>query len=670
MAAASQNAGSSKANATSASSAPANTADSAPTNISGVWANEGGDKVAQDELRATKHVENKTGTILNRAWDGTRIKLSGAENEVVSFNLVLEAANAPAAKVTVEFDKLSGPNGALIQSRPTSGNGVFSWVNRPIELFYARYQKIEGLSFFGYGKDESQIPVRFRAANHKWTDRPDHDKMYPDALVPLELVKTFSIARSQNQSIWADIYIPKAAAAGAYTGAVVVRENGVSTRSIPVQLTVSNFSLPDVPAAKTLAFLDNSDIEWRYETGHGGYAQWDHPGGRHVQAVMDRYFQLFHRHKIATVGQNECPPADEPCESSLPRLNGSLYTAAHGYDGPGLNTPTGVFSIGAYGTWGVASYGVPEWKNDEKLFREHLDRWARWFSSRLPGTQYFLYLQDEPGPSDYPKVQKWASWIRADPGPGRAVPSFATLSAVNAQTGVPDLSIAATQAGVGSCPSTPCNNTELMNKAYDYFTQPGTNRRFWMYNDGRPGVGSSMIEDDGVAFRTFPWAEFKKGIDRWFYWESNVSSNYDTYSTATSWGSRNKFDNSLGMYSDNTPSNGNGLLVYPGTDKDHPANSYGVDGPVATIRLKEWRRGVQDVDYLALAKQIDPAATSQIVSEVLPKALWEYTVRDPSYVTVPPTWSSNPDDWEAKRAQLATIISHHCSQHAASAFCR
>jgi hypothetical protein len=589
---------------------------------------------------------------------------------VVSFNLVLEAANAPAANIKITFDKLEGPDGIKIQSRQAAGNGVLNWVHRPIELFYARYFKIEGLSFFGYGKDESQIPVRFQAPSHKWADRPDHDKMYPDALVPLELISKFSIARGQNQSIWCDIYIPKTTPPGTYKGSVLVEENGVTTKSIPVQLVVFNFSLPDSPSAKTLAFVDNSDIEWRYETGHGGYAQWDHPGGRHVQAVMDRYFQVLHRHKIAAIGQNECPPADEPCESSIPRLTGSLYTAAQGYDGPGVNTPAGVFAIGAYGTWGAATYGVPEWKNDETLFRQHMDRWATWFSKHLPETDYFLYLQDEPPPSDYPKVQKWASWILADPGPGRAVPSFATLSAVNAQMNVPSLSIPATQAGVGNCPSGPCDNTALMNKAYEYFTRRGTNRRFWIYNDGRPGVGSSMTEDDGVAFRTFGWAEFKKKIDRWFYWESNVSSNYDTYSTATSWGTRTRFDASLGLWGDNAPSNGNGLLVYPGTDKDHRANSYGLDGPIASIRLKEWRRGVQDADYLTLARQVDPVATARIVSEVLPKALWEYSVPDPSYVTVPPSWSSNPDDWEAKRAQLASLISSHCASARDSAPCR
>ena len=60
----------------------------APGAITAVWANTGEDKVAQEELRTRKG--NRV--ILNRAWDGKAIHLFGARNEVVAFNLVLEAA--------------------------------------------------------------------------------------------------------------------------------------------------------------------------------------------------------------------------------------------------------------------------------------------------------------------------------------------------------------------------------------------------------------------------------------------------------------------------------------------------------------------------------------------------------------------------------------------------
>ena len=41
--------------------------------ITAVWANEGGDKVAQDELRATLGKENLTGHVLNSTWNGSTI---------------------------------------------------------------------------------------------------------------------------------------------------------------------------------------------------------------------------------------------------------------------------------------------------------------------------------------------------------------------------------------------------------------------------------------------------------------------------------------------------------------------------------------------------------------------------------------------------------------------
>ena len=106
-------------------------------------------------------------------------------------------------------------------------------------------------------------------------------------------------------------------------------------------------------------------------------------------------------------------------------------------------------------------------------------------------------------------------------------------------------------------------------------------------------------------------------------------------------------------------SNGNGVLFYPGTDLLYPQDSYGVNGPIASLRMKHWRRGIQDVDYLALASQIDPHRVEQIVNRMVPKVLWEVGVndpKDPTWVQMDISWSTHPDDWEAARRELADII--------------
>ena len=51
----------------------------APGNIAQVWANDGGDKVTRDELRAT----GDPSAVGNSVWDGATISLFGARNEVV-----------------------------------------------------------------------------------------------------------------------------------------------------------------------------------------------------------------------------------------------------------------------------------------------------------------------------------------------------------------------------------------------------------------------------------------------------------------------------------------------------------------------------------------------------------------------------------------------------------
>lgn len=625
-------------------------------NISAVWANEGGDKVAREELRVSKHVENLTGETINRVWDGKKISLFAAQNEVVGFQVIMEAATAKASSVSINFNVLTGPNNEKIR---TSGTNPEVWVNRPIELFYERYLQIQGLSFFGYSFEESQIPTRFRAASRKWVDRPDHDKSYPDPLVPIEKVPTFDIQPQQSQGIWCDVFVTKGLTPGLYKGSFKIEEGGVVTRQIPIELTVMPFSLPDVATDKTMLFIDNSDLEWRYVTKHGGYAQWTSPGGRQIQYVMDKTYQLLHRHKISAIGENECPFNDKPCDSSIPRLDGSLFTPANGYDGPGIGVQNGVYSIGTYGSWGNATFGIPEWDNNQQFFNQHMDGFGTWFQNNLPNTDVFLYTADEPPQSLWPQVQKWADWLSTNPGPGKRVKSFSTMAAVNAMlpppTGLPSLQIPTTQAGVGVCPvgDPTCKNTDITNQAYDKYSHPPN--KFWMYNDGHPGVGTFDTEADGVDSRTIGVAQYKKGIDRWFYWEGDVNSNFDTFATATTWGSRDQMDPQRGLFS-NISTNGNGLLFYPGTDLDHPSNSYGINVPIASIRLKEWRRGIQDADYFKLASAVDANATNAVMNSLYPKALWENTVQDPSWPITPITWSSNPDVWENARYQLAQII--------------
>lgn len=623
--------------------------------ISAIWANDGGNKVTQEELRVGAPNGRK---VLNHCWDGTTIKIFGGRNEVVNFNLVLEAATQVATNVQVSFNTLTGPAGQIIHSTATSGNGVFSWVGRPIELFYIRYLQIKGLSLLGYELyDERHIPERLRRpwsgngtpdGGTTWTDRPDHDCYYPDIAVPLELVPQFTITAGHNQSIWADIYIPKTAASGIYTGQVTVKENGFPDHIVPVQLRVNNFTLPDTPTCKTMLYYSGENVNDRF-LGH------DYASGGEVsraKIIQDRYFLLAHRHKISLIGDTSNiegdTAADRPGPYFAARLQGTFFTAANGYDGPGVNVGNNVYSVKTYGGW------AGSWGANETAMRNHSDAWVTWFETNAPTTDYFLYLIDES--SNYAQIETWCQWLVNNPGTGQRLNSLATLPLTAAAASVPDLTIPCTTFGVGIASDWQPLVTQYTNDS---------RKRYYQYNGERPAQGSFMTDDDGVALRVNAWAQYKEHINRWFYWESTYYTDYqggsgkmNLFQSAHTFGSFTSTDSIKGETGWNY-SNGDGVLFYPGTDTVFPADSYGVDGPFASLRLKQWRRGIEDHDYLTMASQVNPSQVQAIVQSVIPKVLWEYgvtDVNDPTWVLTDISWSTDPDVWEAAREQLAQLL--------------
>ncbi len=622
------------------------------SNIVRFWANEGGDKVTLEELRASVDPNQ----VLNSVWDGSGVSVFGARNEVVSFNLVLEAPVKEAADIEIRMTSLDGPDGASITTRPTPSDDPFNYVGRNIELFYVRYVQIKGIStdlfYAGYTYDERHIPERCRRpfdidgeGTGGWTDRSCHNAYYPEIAVPLDLHMPFDIQAGTNQSIWIDIYIPQASPAGEYLGTIDITEGGNLTWEVPVRLQVRDFTLPDLPNARTMLYLSSENINDRYlgdpapEPGTNEYIQ--------SQQLIDRHFQLAHRHKISLIADHI--PIDQMEEAWTSRLSGALFTSERGYEGIGTGVGNNVYAIGVYGTW-------PWQEGTQADMWANTDAWVRWFDSMALNTptDYFLYLIDES--DDYDQIEQWAQWINSNPGPGGRLMSLATLDLPTAVGNTPSLDIPTSWAQF-ALPD------EWQDAAGNYSADP--EKKFFMYNSNRPASGSFAIEDDGVALRELAWGQYKLGIDRWFYWESTYYNNFqgdmghtNVFQQAQTFGTLDEIDDVFGETGWNYL-NGDGVLFYPGTDLRYPEESYDVIGPFASLRLKHWRRGIQDVDYLILAAEIDPIRTEQIVMRMVPKVLWEVGVtdpEDPTYILSDISWPTDPDLWEQARKELADII--------------
>ena len=692
--------------------------------LSAVWANDGGDKVTQDELRAT----GSPSSVTNTCWDGTTIKQFGAMNEVVSFNVILEAAHSAAPVVAVTMSNLTGPGGTIRcnQGRGTAGNNLYNWTTTEAELFYVRYLQIRGLSSTltsdGYSLTgtafEPELPQKLKLPfiggvyTGGYANRPNASKFYPEIPVPLELAPTFAITQGENQSVWVDIYIPKAIGAGAYIGNVTVSENGIGTHTIPVTLTVRNFTLPDLPSLPGMVDTAYGDVTQRY-TGTtfpviGSAA--DLLG----RQVLFNQQLVSHRHKITCIGDDIDFAlgiyTQNPSSAYQQYVLGTAYSTGNGYAGPGLNTPISAYAIGMYGHWQNTS-----WPATQAGFQTNTNAWETWFEANAPTVKRFVYLADES--ISYQQVQTWANWMATNPGIGVNIQSMASIGAI---TNVPGFSTAGPH-GSGWVPSWCCysggtvyqsilakQNPSVAPPNATYWSvyltglsgsyntvatlepdlhivmtvfgagltsawtssvaqvQGTANYEYWMYNGYRPGQGTFHTEADGVDLRSMMWGAYKKGVKRWFFWEGTYYNDNQTGSnppfkdlfveSRTYQSTATVPDASVGLKG----SNGDGVLFYPGTQAlPSGGTSYGVGGPFASLRMKHWRRGIQDVDYITLANAINPSAVTSLVQSMVPSVLWENTVHDPAdpsyYINTPQSWSADPNVWEAARLQLANI---------------
>lgn len=632
--------------------------ESAASNIKFVWANTGENKVPREDLLATRGAKETQ----NSVWDGKRIRLFGARNETIAFNLIFETGDLAARDVSVAFDRLTGPDGAQITGRtPKPDEDIFNYVGRNIELFFIRYLPIKGISKLAYDHyDERHIPSRLRRpydangyGRGTWKDRPDHDKSYPDIAVPLELHKSFQVDAKTNQSIWVDIYIPSDAPPGIYHGDVVVIEQGKEVRKVPVELEVLDITLPDLPSARTMLFFSKENINQRYL--HERYPH-DTKNPKLIeesQTVLDRHFQMAHRHKISLI--DGYLPVEQVADEWEDRLNGKLFTADQGYAGVGEAVGNNVYSIGTYGSW-------PRENATEKSLQQESDSWVQWFQDKKfdTPTDYFLFLIDES--TDFLQIEQWSEWVKKNPGIGSSLPTMATVSAPQSWKQAPSLVIPTSTMTVGK-------TQEWVDAVRNYQHSP--DHKYYMYNGYRPASGTLTTEDDGIALRELAWGQFKMDVARWFVWESTYYNNFqgglgetNVFQQAQTFGGKSDPDPVMGETGWNY-NNGDGVLFYPGTDKLFPKDNYNLPGPIASLRLKHWRRGIQDHDYLTMAAAINPEKVKEIVKRMVPKILWEYGIddeNDPTWVRTDISWSTHPDDWEAARRELAEIILQHSKE--------
>lgn len=583
--------------------------------MTAAWAVNESEKVRRDDLEHPARPGQQDGL-----WDGKTIRLFGGRNEIIGFQVILEAGGAGAQAVDVRLDSLrAGPS---VITNHTAAADPFDFRGRNIELFLQHY-------------------VRVKERSDWWlaTARPLPDALHtgwiPDALVPFEApgpqgrgVVPFPIPAGNLQGVWIDIHVPRNQPAGLYTGVVRVLEDSAETITIPVELTVYDFVLPDTTHLHTHFFWGWPTIAAR----HG--APLDSP---RYGEIFHAYAKVFHRHRLDLIdGARTLEEFRKHCAGYY---TGTAFMPDRGYDGPGAGVGQQTYSIG--------TYDQPDdgWRSGfhpdtPAGWQRASDAWEQWFRDHAPAVLRFKYMEDEPPYSHWPDVRRKALWIREGRGVGSALGTHVTTRMGAELYGAITVWMTGGHAGWRDSGGTTGFDIPVARQ------RQAAGERVGFYNGQRPSYGDPLTLDNFAAdARVNPWIAWKYGADIYFVWETAF------YAA----GDRNAWRQVV-----------EGSLIYTGEDVKFPDDSRGLAGPVASIRLKNLRRGVQDFEYLWLAREagIDSRA---IVQAVVPAAFNDYNGTSFTNQGDQPVWADHGFAYEQARRTLAGRLHGNTPQAPAGA---
>ena len=561
-----------------------------------VWAVSDGEKVEQDDLASPLAAGNSV-------WDGSRARLFGARNEVVAFQVIAEsdASGIEALSVSLPELRLRGGTDRITYAPP--GADPSESAGRPLQLFSVHYMNVT------------------EPSRAEWVWKPGGRAAPSDTVgwKPVQLVPEnarggrggfpLRVAPRRGQSVWIEVYTGRGRRAGVYEGVITLTADG-KKRSLPVELRLFDFALPDANSVDAMVYYEPSQPELYH--------------GRNLDAA---YHRFAHRYRVELVHAY-----DEPAvRAHRGRFDGSDFARAQGYEGPGEGIGNRIVPASFYGPG-------RGWDERESAWKR-ADAWMSFLGREWPRARTFLYMPDEPAPSQYPRIRALADHVHSSPGPGARLPVFVTKHWVSELDGAIDVWCAGPQ------------HVDLARVEQER----SRGRGYCTYNGGRPNGPAIVIDAPATEARVVGWAVFKHGLDLYFYWhgvhwqhnrQKQGERQQDVWKNPITFDNRGQPGKSiLGQ----GPINGDGVLFYPGEERLHPEEDRGIAGPIASVQLANLRRGLQDHQYLTLARKLGlRAVVDETLQAVVPRLFSD------AGETV--GFAESGDAYEAARLRLATAI--------------
>jgi hypothetical protein len=544
--------------------------------------------------------ENLRLTVLNsmermgqdqQPYGDDKVQIKSAKNEVESFQVVVTAPKDNIKVVDVEITDLIGKNGEKISKDD-------------IQLFRAEYVRVRRSTpraELGPGLyPDPLVPFINPLTGKPIEPRRQFQKRWgePVTTVGHEMYAVpFDLFKGQNLPLWVDVYIPKNAPAGVYNGKVTVTAAGNISAQIPVALTVWDFTLPDGPTHKN-HFGGLYNISRYFDVKRNS---------EEFQQIETRYCRSMADHRIN-------PPIPRRL---LPEVNsdGSLKIIPERHKE--LKEFMDKFHVTDFEIPRAPFFSLPhstlnkDYKTIPPAAREKAIRYYRKFYNYLKENGWekraYLYMLDEPNlRENYEQVLVLGELVH------EAVPELKCL--VVEQTYSQDPSWPDIDPAVDIwCPLWSFIDEKTINEkishgdqVWSYTALVQRSPRYHPEYDKVRGLDPPYwhIDRPLTVYRIPTWINRRYNITGLLYWTTITTVMEPWLNPAFS---------HYGIHF-----NGGGFLFYPGTP-------CGIDGPIASIRVKNLRDGMEDYEYFAILEKLAGKETvEKIVSTVAPN-WWDFT---------------------------------------------
>ncbi|MBW7997619.1 MAG: DUF4091 domain-containing protein [Candidatus Glassbacteria bacterium] len=510
------------------------------------------------------------------------ITVAGAGGESVFFQVVVQVVDDTLEGVTAKLGELTGPGGTVADSRTIE-------FLCPLVKVYAPSTE---------------------AGRAGW---------YPDPLVLLDKpvhIEPYRWQNTYNQTFWFEIAIPRGLAAGTYGGRVSVSDSEGELAAFPLKLKVHGF---DLPARQHQYAMFNCSRSWL-----GSYYDEDNLGGVSLDDMLAKYFDFMLERGIQPwfnpLIQPEYEDKGDRLELSWPNLHWEKhFLAQEAY----RRVTFPALPREMERSLGEEEKFTPEFKRKVRDWVGGI--WEHYKQNGWQSKVSFFAPVDEPNTLDeYKELIRWGRLIKeVDPEINFQV----TEQPLPSRPEWPSLAQVANDWVVHG-KSLESNREELIR-----VTGMGQKAVWYISCDQTWPMANYFIDEPGIDPRAVAWITYRYRLAGMLYWAVNFWPEVvSPWRDAVTW-KRSEC---------NAPLAGEGSLVYPGEEIARFCGQSNVAGPVSSIRFEQLRKGMQDVEYLYLLKELgmDDEAEKLCMDLVISAD----------------TFSRDPQRYEQAKARAAELI--------------